>query len=204
MRRTDLEFKNEVLHRAAAYKARRAQRRKKLLAGACCLAVCILAAGVFWPGASGENMSAATADCAAPEAADQNGMSIQDVWYGQESAAEAPASVAGTGENNGIIQDALPESVYVLIETAGGECAVLSEEDAWQIRQYLTGPWVDDLTDCASDWTIQIDSESFSYHSECGTFNDIDHFRSLTVSEEDRMAINAILEKYGLETGFAP
>ncbi|MBQ7344044.1 MAG: hypothetical protein IJW53_04690 [Clostridia bacterium] len=52
--------------------------------------------------------------------------------------------------------------------------------------------WHNDVAKCDCDYTVIMknDREIF-YHSECGTFIDYDFNKSLTVSEEDRVKLNA-------------
>ena len=51
--------------------------------------------------------------------------------------------------------------------------------------------WHNEVAKCDCDYTIIMknDREIF-YHSECGTFIDYDFNKSLTVSEEDKLALN--------------
>ena len=72
-------------------------------------------------------------------------------------------------------------------------------EDLQQIVDLLNdGHWNYDLTDCAADFTFYTKEQKITYHSHCGTFNDVTRRRSFTVSEEQRIAINEILTKHGL------
>lgn len=105
----------------------------------------------------------------------------------------------------------LDVSKYV-VKGADGESAELSEEDAEILTRVLSdGAWADGTTDCASDCTVGLDGRWFRYHSECGTFNEIiipdqpslasvpplpDNGKSLSLTDAERAAVNALLEKY--------
>lgn len=54
--------------------------------------------------------------------------------------------------------------------------------------------WIDDAANCASDFVFVTQKQRVRYHCECGTFIDVTNQRSTTVSEEQRIAINAILK----------
>ena len=55
------------------------------------------------------------------------------------------------------------------------------------------GQWVDDVTNCAYEYEFKVDNASIYYHSECGTFIDVTAKRSMTLSDEQRVKINALL-----------
>jgi len=51
--------------------------------------------------------------------------------------------------------------------------------------------WHNDVAKCDCDYTVMMKNQrEIFYHSECGTFIDYDFNKSLTVSEEDRLALN--------------
>ena len=54
--------------------------------------------------------------------------------------------------------------------------------------------WTNDLSNCGSEFVFYTQKQEIRYHSECGTFNDITNKKSTTVTEEQRIAINTILE----------
>ncbi len=54
--------------------------------------------------------------------------------------------------------------------------------------------WANDLAKCESDFVFVTQKQRVQYHCECGTFIDVTNQRSTTVSEEQRIAINAILK----------
>ncbi len=70
----------------------------------------------------------------------------------------------------------------------------LETEDKSYIVDLLNeASWVNDLSNCDSDFVFYTQNQEVSYHSECGTFNDITNKKSMTVSEEERVAINTAL-----------
>ena len=54
--------------------------------------------------------------------------------------------------------------------------------------------WVNDLAKCEADFVFVTQKQRVNYNCECGVFNDITGGRSTTVSEADRLKINAILK----------
>ena len=51
--------------------------------------------------------------------------------------------------------------------------------------------WHNGVAKCDCDYTVMMkNTREIFYHSECGTFIDYDLDKSLTVSEEDRLALN--------------
>ncbi|MBQ3257667.1 MAG: hypothetical protein IJA67_09660 [Oscillospiraceae bacterium] len=77
----------------------------------------------------------------------------------------------------------------------------LSKEDAKEINRVIeNGRWIDDLGKCESDLQVVIGDRKLSYHSECGTFNDYEGKKSMTVSKKMKSQVNRIFEKYG-QTG---
>ena len=55
------------------------------------------------------------------------------------------------------------------------------------------GQWIDDVTNCGHDYEFKVDNTAIRYHSECGTFIDITAKRAMTLSDEQRVKINALL-----------
>lgn len=172
MRRTEQEFKAEILRREKAYRWRQKQRRNHLLGIAACLV--LFMGGVFtliWPGA----MGAAKAD-AAPQSPEM----VMD--------AEVPALEAPAADSNAECTSKYAGSGLIVVE--------LSLEDTAVVSSYLDADWIDSLADCSSDYLILIGARELRYHSDCGTFQDYRSGHSLNVSEEARIQINRILDKY--------
>lgn len=194
MRRTDREFKAEVLRRSREYRARRRQRRKKLLTTALCVVLCITSLFVAVPmlmpmGGS----SAETADMAVAQSMENKNSMVEMGGIEEEAAAEASAEAPAEGTSaqyTGAAETGteLPDLNLIRVE--------LSAEDETVIAEYLSGEWVNDLTNCRANYAFTIDGREYRYHSDCGTFDDVESVRSLTVSEEDRLVINEILQAY--------
>jgi len=65
-------------------------------------------------------------------------------------------------------------------------------------KQYIidllnNASWINDLSNCNSDFVFYTQAQEIRYHSECGTFNDYTNQKSMAVSEEQRTAINTML-----------
>lgn len=84
--------------------------------------------------------------------------------------------------------------VYDTSETG----AALSPEDADRIANLLEeGNWnTEGTADCLNDCILTVNGESVYYHSDCGTFNDTIQERGLSLTEDERAAVNAVLSKY--------
>lgn len=54
--------------------------------------------------------------------------------------------------------------------------------------------WINDLAKCPPDFVFVTQKQRVNYNCECGVFNDVTTGRSTTVSEEQRIAINAMLK----------
>ena len=77
----------------------------------------------------------------------------------------------------------------------GTQTYELSADDRQYIIDLLNNAsWVNDLSNCGSDFIFYTQKQDVRYHSECGTFNDYTNKKSMTVSEEQRDTINAMLE----------
>lgn len=182
MRRTEQEFKAEVLRRSENYRMEQSRKRKKLLGVGVCAVLCVAALWLFEPLAMGGNNLTAAPEAApqAPEAEmsfieiDGNSMEFFADDAMPAESAEEPAAAAPLAEE-GIL--------------------VLNAEDAAYILQYLSGEWIPSTANCLCDYTVEIDGATYRYHSDCGTFQNEDG-HSLTLAEEARLIINRILESY--------
>lgn len=73
----------------------------------------------------------------------------------------------------------------------------LSREDASALlRIFQAGEWTEGTADCASDYRLVLSGQTVYFHSECGTFNDVENGRSFSVTGEDCAAILAVLREY--------
>lgn len=53
--------------------------------------------------------------------------------------------------------------------------------------------WINGLAKCPPDFVFVTQKQRVNYNCECGVFNDITRGKSTTVSDEQRIAINTIL-----------
>ena len=79
--------------------------------------------------------------------------------------------------------------------SAGSEGAmtviILDYENDLILELLNNGKWVNDIANCGYDYVFEFGAHNvLRYHSECGTFIDIENTCSLTVSEGDRVKIN--------------
>ena len=88
----------------------------------------------------------------------------------------------------------------------GSSPVVISREDALIFRAFIeAGEWDEGTSDCLNNCEFIFDGNTIRYHSDCGTFNDSVYNRHITLSEEDKLEVNAILEKYiSLQAGEMP
>ena len=88
----------------------------------------------------------------------------------------------------------------------GSSPVTISREDALIFRAFLeSGEWDDGISRCANNYELIFDGNTVRYHSDCGTFNDSAYNRHITLSEEDKVEVNTILEKYiSLQAGEMP
>lgn len=72
----------------------------------------------------------------------------------------------------------------------------LSQEDAAKLQSiFQAGEWTEGTADCLSDYRLVLAGQTVYFHSDCGTFNDVENQRSFSVSEEDRDTILAVLQE---------
>lgn len=85
----------------------------------------------------------------------------------------------------------------------GASDLALSDEDARILETLLSlDNWVSALTNCACDVSLQCeDGRRLTYHSDCGTFNDITGGKSLRLDESEKERFQEVLRKY-VELGF--
>ena len=188
MRRTDKEFKAEVLRRSRRYRARQAKKRRNILTALTCVLVFVVGVYSFWPQA----FKSSATDNAAPESMVQMSGSCVLNEEKAESSAVSPAEQ----EENGMQETDTGEPAGVMLYMAEDVFLALDSEDAGVIYGYLcSGEWIDSPSDCVTDYKLEVNGMTYRYASCCGTFQDED-FRSLTVPEADRLTINQILENY--------
>ena len=90
-----------------------------------------------------------------------------------------------------------PEPVQIsAFNEFGGSTVLFKTEDSLRILELLEGDWADSLTDCAADIFIHLPDGYVRYHSDCGTFIDVENQRSLSLSEAEHEEVNTILSRY--------
>lgn len=78
-------------------------------------------------------------------------------------------------------------------ENEGRKNVTLSPEDTEYISEILkTKEWADAGSDCLSDYSFEIDGETYYYHSDCGTIN-TESDTHMVLYEADRLYLNSIL-----------
>lgn len=57
-----------------------------------------------------------------------------------------------------------------------------------------SGIWKDDVCQCFSDFMFEIQGNEIKYSSECGTFNDVTNQQHMSLTEEERVRVNLLLD----------
>lgn len=73
--------------------------------------------------------------------------------------------------------------------------SVVDYESALILDLLNNSKWTNGITNCGHDYTFTFDDRSLRYHSECGTFIDIENNRALALTESDKTKVNALLAK---------
>lgn len=136
MRRTDQEFKAEVLRRSREYKAKQAKRRKKILTVALCTFVCVVGLS-FWSGGFG--MKATSSDSAAPESMEIGMADVSAGYYGAMEEMNGSAipegelePAEGTARENWL-------TVRAAVDASAPVRTILDPEIIDQIRELIAG-----------------------------------------------------------------
>lgn len=186
MRRTDFEFKQELLHRAREYRVERAAKRRRILTVSACVLLCVVGLYTFRPNIFQKSV----ADTAAPEAWMENSAAVmREPETCLDTPAEAPAAPIIEEERKSEAVDVGEGLLY------GKTALTLDEADCAAVLALLQGEWTDGETRCLVDYQLVLDGITYQYHAECGTFQD-ELRRALTLEEADRLAVNEILQKY--------
>lgn len=194
MRRTEQEFKEEILRRTKAYRQEQARKRKKLLGAGICVCLCCVVLAVLDPfGAASE----------APAVMDnlkiESAVSMQMAGDTDSGiiADEAPAEFAAAPMAPPAAEEAkseMPaaETPYVTV-ICGSEERTLEDADAAVIMEYLMSDrWILSAANCLCDYTLDAGGEIYRYHSDCGTIQN-ESGESLTLSESEREIFNQII-----------
>ena len=219
MRRTEQEFKEELLKRTKAYRQERARKRKRMLGVGMCACMCSVALTVFDPfGASSEAPMAA--DTAAGGILKNESIMMQDAGrddlkleskreysFEDGSPAENAAAPMAPEPNTSVTGDpgAAPQEeaetpvmldVSVCISSAVNAWP-MEESDARTIITYLEqGTWENGVPRCKLDCKVLVNGKSYEYSSHCGVFFDAEVQQSLMLEEADRITMNEILRAY--------
>ena len=215
MRRTNEEFKAELEKRCQAYRRERARKRRTLLSFGACACLCYAVLTFFDPFA---------ANSEAPMAADRNDLKIESIMQDASSdglmpesdweysfGGGAPAEFAAapmvpetnmsiTGDPGAAPQNDAVETMALDISVSTRSAAnswPLSDAHALTVKTYLdNGAWISGETRCLIDSKVFLEGKTYEYSSCCGTFYDGEADIGLTLPEEDRVALNAILREY--------
>lgn len=207
MRRTDREFKEELQRRTKAYRAQQKKRRKMMLTAALCLVLCVFTLTAVPAIVGGGFTKSADNAAAAGVVYDMESSISQADTNGAagEMTAEEPAAAAepeeDTGKMSGSSSATAAQPEVCVRNISSEEMTALTAADAATLVLYLQDGWIDGAVNCLPDCVLLIDGTEIRYHSDCGTFSDLDAMQCLTVSEEDRLIINGILETY-MELGY--
>ena len=174
MRRTEQEFKEEVLKRTRAYRQKQAKTRKNILTASLCVCLCAVVLSAFHP-------FVARVDNAKMESV--------------AMAPAAPMPEEAVGED--MVHDCAEDVISKVCIVVGDEEILMDDADAAIIRDYLTSDqWIMSAANCLCDYIIAMDGVAFRYHSDCGTIQDTTTGKSLVLEYADRNIFNSILVKY--------
>ncbi len=73
---------------------------------------------------------------------------------------------------------------------------LLPEQEAEILAIVQSGEWKKGTADCFNDCFLIINGNIVNYHSDCGTINDESNEMHMTLTENDKESLNAILEQY--------
>lgn len=84
-------------------------------------------------------------------------------------------------------------------QTVQTEMLLGAETQAWLLERLSTGTWVRGESKCKYDYTLRSPAGELAYSSDCGALYHVEGDRTLTLSEEEREALNAHL-RVGMPT----
>lgn len=154
-----------------------------------------------WPEGSSTDPGSSTAG-----GSTDPGSSTGWVWMADGSADPTfPVRVYGAGGSSAELS---PADIRVLFSALDFTGATSLSGQNGDLSSVLLAPghaWVSENTKCICDYSLELGGGLWlNYHSDCGTFNDTENNRSLTLSAADRETVNAILSALGLPTRTAP
>ena len=216
MRRTEAEFKAEVLRRSEAYRRARAKKRRNLIGIGVCACLCVAILSVFdllgaaseapvvlmdsgksesaisYQSASGKDEVSAENDAAPMEPEEAMGAPKFDPALADDSE-KHPAH--DTKDAVSTIEEPHAEEVAAVEIMKGNQTIRLNDADAELIAAYLAGEWIPSAANCLCDYTLAVNGMVYHYHSDCGTIQD-ESGHSLTLDEASKQIFNEILGNY--------
>lgn len=219
MRRTEQEFKAEVLRRSEVYRRAQAEKRKKLIGIGVCTCLCMAIFLMVTPlrgvdKAVEAPMMLMDVEKAESAVSNQSMSAKEEMPAEYEAAPMAPEEAMGapkfdpsmtnqvtnepdhdTGDRLPAVQEPHEERIPVVELGKGCLVIVLNDADAELIAAYLTGDWETGAANCLYDYTITVDTVEYYYHSDCGTVQD-GSGSEMTLNEHDRLIVNEILQSY--------
>lgn len=193
MRRTEQEFKEEILRRTKAYRQEQARKRKKLLGAGICVCLCCVVLAVLDPFGAASEAPAAMNDMKMESAVSMQMAGCTDSGIiADESPAEFAAAPMAPEPEEAKSEAPAAEVVSVTI-ICGDEERTLEDADATVIMEYLMSDrWILSAANCLCDYTLDVGGEIYRYHSDCGTIQN-ESGESLTLSESEREIFNQII-----------
>lgn len=193
MRRTEQEFKDEILRRTKAYRQEQDRKRKKLLGAGICVCLCCVVLAVFDPFGAASEAPVAMNDMKMESAVSMQMAGDTDSGI---IADEAPAEFAAAPmapEPEEAKSEAPAAEVVSVTVICGDEERTLGDADAAIIMEYLMSDrWILSAANCLCDYTLDAGGEIYRYHSDCGTIQN-ESGESLTLSVSEREIFNQII-----------
>ena len=188
MRRTEQEFKEELLRRTKVYRQEQARKRKRLLGVGICACLCCAVLTFFGPFGASSEAPAARDDLKLEAAVSMQAVSGSDAGMITDSAAAPMAPVPEEAKS----EAPAAESVMVIV-SCGDDAIILDETEAESILGYLMSDrWIPTAANCLCDYTLDVSGEIYRYHSDCGTIQN-ELGESLILSESEREMFNNIM-----------
>ena len=184
MRRTEQEFKEEVLRRSEAFRRQRSARRKKSAGALVCVCLCIGAVLTAMPSLASSRKEAATESVAMAAPKFDPSLSA-----GAGYAADYVLSDSVSAE------EPHEEEIAAVSIVHGDSVIRLNDADSELIASYLHGEWIASAANCLCDYTLDVNGAVYHYHSDCGTIQDMSG-SSLMLNAHDREVFNEILGCY--------
>lgn len=185
MRRTEQEFRAEVIRRSEAFKLRRKKKLKNLLVSFSCLALLISVQQVLSSGFGGSSAECADeavdyfAQNQAP-AAMEEAESLQEEPMENIQDSSTDAQTTGSGNSDPFMTEIIlqPEDYEIL--------------DAIDNNAY----WTEYGHDCIMDVTIIRGEHPYRFSTECGTLYNVKLGMTAELSEEACEQLTELIQKY--------